>query len=375
VRARRRDQIHVIIAGGGTGGHVFPGIAVAGALAARGDTQVLFVGTSRGLESHVVPEAGFSLVTIPARQVRGGGIVRAVLGGAAALGAMVAAFRTIARSRPDLVVGVGGYASAPMVLAAWCARVPTVLLEQNVIPGATNRLLGRFARCVCVSFPETATSFSGTRVVCTGNPVRAEILAAASDRRANLEEVNGRDTATVLVVGGSAGAHHLNVEVVEAIAQLGSRAHRLRIIHQTGAADAEATRVRYAALRVDAEVQPFFAHMVEAYRTADVAVCRAGATTIAELLTVGLPAILVPYPYAADDHQRRNAEAVAAVGAGILILDRELSAARLAAELLGLLDDPLRRQQMTTAGRTLARPAAAQMVAEECVAAVAAAAR
>jgi UDP-N-acetylglucosamine--N-acetylmuramyl-(pentapeptide) pyrophosphoryl-undecaprenol N-acetylglucosamine transferase len=363
--------VRAIIAGGGTGGHVFPGIAVASALHDRG-AQVLFVGTARGLEATAVPSAGFTFQTIPARQVRGGGITRAVAGAVMALWAIVAALRIIVRFRPRIVVGVGGYASAPMVVAAWLARVPTVLLEQNVIPGATNRLLGRFARRVCVSFPETATSFAGTRVVCTGNPVRAAVLTAARDRAACAEGPNRSGALTVLVVGGSAGAHHLNVEVVKAIERLAPPAGTLRIHHQTGAADAESTRTQYAAAGVDADVQAFFSDMADLYAVADVAVCRAGATTIAELLTVGVPAILVPYPYAADDHQRRNAEAVTAVGAGVLILDRELSGEGLAETLAALLADASRRSQMAAAARSLARPEAAQLVAEECVAMVAA---
>ena len=174
--------MRVIIAGGGTGGHVFPGVAVARELRERCDARVLFVGTARGLESEVVPRAGFELVTIAVRQVRGGGLRRAVVGAAAAVAAAVTALRTIVRFRPDLVVGVGGYASVPMVTAAWIARVPALLLEQNVIPGATNRLLARLARRICVSFPETATSFAGRRVVCTGNPVRPEVLTVARPR-------------------------------------------------------------------------------------------------------------------------------------------------------------------------------------------------
>jgi UDP-N-acetylglucosamine--N-acetylmuramyl-(pentapeptide) pyrophosphoryl-undecaprenol N-acetylglucosamine transferase len=367
--------MRAIIAGGGTGGHVFPGVAVAQALGQRSDVEVLFVGTARGLEFEVAPRAGFQLATIPARQVRGGGIWRALGGTMAALWAVAGALRIIARFRPDIVVGVGGYASAPMVVAAWLVRVPTLLLEQNVIAGATNRLLGRLARRVCVSFPETATSFAGAKVVCTGNPVRAEVVVAAGRRRSRRGEADGKSRLTLLVVGGSAGAHHLNVEVVEAVGRLKSRGSRIRVLHQSGEADADTARARYAALGVDADVQPFFTEMASVYEGADLAVCRAGATTIAELMTVGLPAILVPYPYAADDHQRRNAEVVAAVGAGILILDRELTAERLADTLVGLIDDPSRRQQMADAARALARPDAGRMVAEQCVAVAAGAVR
>lgn len=363
--------MRTIIAGGGTGGHVFPGIALAAALRERGAPEdVLFVGTPRGLEATAAPQAGFRFEAVPARQVRGGGPLRALGGGIALIRAAVSALRLIRRFRPDLVVGVGGYAAAPVVVAAWLGRVPIVLLEQNVIPGATNRVLGRLARLVCVSFPETATSFPGARVVCTGNPVRREVVEAAGNRRPA-----GDGGPTVLVVGGSAGAHRLNVEVVDAISRLSTQVPGLRVVHQTGAADADATRSRYAEIGVDAEVEPFFGDMARLYRIADLAVCRAGATTIAELLAVGIPAILVPYPYAADDHQRRNAEAITANGAGMLILDRELTGERLAAALGPLLTDPARREQMARAARVLARPDAGRLVADECARLVAAAGR
>jgi len=343
---------------------VFPGIAVARALRDLGHRDILFVGTARGLEAEAVPRAGFAFQAIRARQVRGGGLRRAVVGGLAALLAVGAALRTIRRFRPQVVVGVGGYASVPLVIAARLLRVPTLLLEQNVIPGATNRILGRFAQRVCTSFRETATSFPGARVVCTGNPVREEVLAVAAARAARSSSAPPR--AMLLVVGGSGGAHRLNVATVEAVARLGSRGREIRIVHQTGAADAAETQRRYGEIGADAEARPFFTDMAALYEKADLVLCRAGATTIAELLIVGLPAILVPYPYAADDHQRRNAEAVQAGGAATLILDRDLSPERLADELVRLLDDADRRQQMGAAARALGRPEASRLVAEQC---------
>ncbi len=357
--------MRVIIAGGGTGGHVFPGIALGRALVAHGGTEVLFVGSARGLEARVVPDAGFALVTIGVRQIRGGGIGRVLIGGAAALVSVLVALRTLLRFRADVVVGVGGYVSVPMILAAWFARVPVLLLEQNVIPGATNRVLGRLARCVCVSFPETATSFPGVRVVCTGNPVRPEI-ASAAETRLRATERGEMGLPTLLVIGGSAGAHRLNVELAGALARLGERGVKMRVVHQTGAVDAGSTAARYAELGIDADVRPFFTEMSDLYAAADLAVCRAGATTIAELLAVGVPAILVPYPFAADDHQRRNAEAVSAGGAAVLVLERELTAVRLADEIAGLLDDAARRTRMAAAARALARPEAARLVVEQC---------
>ena len=341
---------------------MFPGIALGRALVERGDVEVLFVGSARGLEARAVPAAGFRLVTIGARQVRGGGVARALRGGAALLLGVTSALRALLRFRPDVVVGVGGYASVPTVLSAAILRKPVLLLEQNVVPGATNRMLGRLARCVCTSFPETAVSFPGVRVVCTGNPVRPEVLGIA-EARASASAVG---PTTLLVIGGSAGAHRLNVGLGDALACSGRSVDGLRVVHQTGEADADATRARYAALGVEAEVRPFFDDMAPVYHTADFAVCRAGATTIAELLVVGIPAVLVPYPFAADDHQRRNAEAVAAAGAGVIVLERDLTAERLRAEIDGMLGDPARRRRMAAAARTLARPDAARAVAAEC---------
>jgi UDP-N-acetylglucosamine--N-acetylmuramyl-(pentapeptide) pyrophosphoryl-undecaprenol N-acetylglucosamine transferase len=341
---------------------VFPGIAVARALSELADAAVLFVGTPQGLEAEAVPRAGFAFQAIRARQVRGGGLRRAVVGGIAVLRAVGAAVSTIRRFHPQVVVGVGGYASVPLVIASRLLRVPTLLLEQNVIPGATNRILGRFAQCVCTSFRETATSFPRARVVCTGNPVREEVLAVAGTRAGRM--VPSR--LVLLIIGGSGGAHRLNVAGVEAVARLQRRSGNLRIVHQTGSADAEETRRRYAEMGVDAEVQPFFVDMAGLYAEADLVLCRAGATTIAELLVVGLPAILVPYPYAADDHQRRNAEAVKAAGAATLILDHDLTPERLAGELARLLDDAEERRRMAGAAGALGRPEASRLVAEQC---------
>jgi UDP-N-acetylglucosamine--N-acetylmuramyl-(pentapeptide) pyrophosphoryl-undecaprenol N-acetylglucosamine transferase len=345
---------------------VFPGIAVARALRDLLHADILFVGTARGLEAEAVPRAGFAFQPIHVRQVRGGGLRRALVGGIAALLAIGAALRTIRRFRPQVVVGVGGYASVPLVIAARLVRVPTLLLEQNVIPGATNRILGRFAQRVCTSFRETATSFPGARVVCTGNPVREEVLAVAAARAARAPAAATPRRPVLLVVGGSGGAHRLNVAAVEAVARLGARGSGMRIVHQTGTADADETRRRYGEIGADADVRAFFTEMAPLYEEADLVLCRAGATTIAELLIAGLPAILVPYPYAADDHQRRNAEAVQAGGAATLILDRDLAPERLANELAGLLEDADRRQRMGAAARALGRPEASRLVAEQC---------
>jgi len=347
----------IVIAGGGTGGHLYPGLALADALAGRG-VEVVYVGAAGGIEARVVPTTGYRLHLLPGRQLRGGGLGRAARGLATAAGATLRAVALLGTLRPALVVGVGGYASVAVVVAAALRRIPSVLLEQNVVPGAANRMLVRLARRVCVGFAESIRFFPPGRAVHTGNPVRADLLRPRP----------ARTRPGLLVFGGSAGAHKLNEATVGALAVLGPTARGLDVTHQTGAADVDAVRARYAGLGLTVRVEPFITDMGAAYAAADVVVGRAGAMTCAEVTAVGLPAILVPYPYAADDHQRRNAEVLAAAGAAETILDADLTADRLAERLRALLDDPSRRATMAARARDLGRADAARRVADECLA-------
>lgn len=347
----------VVIAGGGTGGHLYPGLALAEALVARG-SEVTFVGTAGGIEARVVPAAGYPLRLLAGRQLRGGGIGRAVVGVGAAVRGTLAGVRLLGELRPSLVVGVGGYASVAVVVAAWLRGVPTLLLEQNVIPGAANRVLARFARRICTGFAETVGLLPPGRAVHTGNPIRAGVLRPAG-------EATGR--VGLLVFGGSGGAHRLNLAMLDAARALGALAREVEVTHQTGAADAVAVAAGYAALGLVARVEPFITDMGAAYARAGLVVARAGAMTCAEVTALGLPAILVPYPYAADDHQRRNAEVLVAAGAAEMILDRDLSGARLAAAIRDVAGDQSRRAAMSRAARALGRPEAAAQVAEECL--------
>jgi UDP-N-acetylglucosamine--N-acetylmuramyl-(pentapeptide) pyrophosphoryl-undecaprenol N-acetylglucosamine transferase len=303
---RPAARLDVLIAGGGTGGHVFPALALGTALVERG-LEIAFVGTPSGLEARLVRAAGRSLHLLPGRQVRGGGLRGAMVGAAALARGLGSALRLLGRLRPRLVVGVGGYASVAGVVAARARRLPVVLLEQNAIPGAANRNLGRAAQRICVGFAEAAAFFPRGRAVHTGNPVRPEVLAARPPPR--------RDRTGLLIFGGSQGAHNLNKTAVVAPESLGSKARALRVRHQTGAADRPEVAAAYERLGVDAQVEAFVDDMGSAYRAADVVVSRAGAMSCAEITAMGLPAILVPYPYAADDHQRRNAEVLAEAGA------------------------------------------------------------
>ncbi|HWP59631.1 MAG TPA: undecaprenyldiphospho-muramoylpentapeptide beta-N-acetylglucosaminyltransferase [Candidatus Acidoferrales bacterium] len=350
--------MRVIMAGGGTGGHLFPGLAVARALKERNDmVEILFVGSARGIESRVLPRAGFPLETLPIRGLTGRG-ARGVAEALVGVPASVArALKIIRRFGPDFVLGLGGYASGPMLLAASLRRIPCAIMEQNLRPGLTNRLLGRCARRIFVAYEETRAFFSSPRVIVSGNPVRWR----------ELPQVPRSEKFTLFIFGGSAGAHKINLCALEALAALSDLAPAWRIIHQTGEADFAWVAQAYRKLSFAAEVFPFIEKMDEAYAAADLIVCRAGATTIAELTAYGKPAVLVPYPFAAHDHQRWNAEALTRQGAAEMILDRELSGPRLAETLRALYRDRDKIASMAAQARKLGKPEAADTIAEECL--------
>jgi UDP-N-acetylglucosamine--N-acetylmuramyl-(pentapeptide) pyrophosphoryl-undecaprenol N-acetylglucosamine transferase len=348
-------ELAIVIAGGGTGGHLFPGLATAEMLARRRPCRLTFIGSSRGIETRVVPKRGYPLRTLPVRALRGQG----ALGVASAVlrlpASVVSAWRILGDVDPDLLIGVGGYASAPTVVAGWSRRIPTVLLEQNAHPGLTNRILARFADRVCVAFPESTAYFPRAKTLETGNPVRPP---AALPR-------NEGGAFSILVFGGSAGAHRLNEVGVEAVARLGGVP--LKVVHQTGEADVQSVRSRYAAHGITADVRAFIDDMSAAYGEADLVVCRAGATTLAELTALGKPAVLVPYPFAADDHQRKNAESLVKRGAAMMVLDRDLDPARLAQAICSLRDEPVRLAAMAAAAKALGKPDAAENVVDVCL--------
>ena len=348
----------MVVAGGGTGGHLFPGLAVAECAAETGD--VLFVGSAYGIEARVIPQTRFAFRAIPVRGLRGRGWRGAAQLAAQLPGAMVRAWRILGEFGADVVVGVGGYASFPVVVAAWLRRVPSVLLEQNAHPGMANRVLARLARRVCTTFADANAYFPTRKVVVTGNPVRHFTVPAAAPRAAF----------TLLVFGGSQGAHRLNEAMADGAAALRDALADLRVIHQTGEADCAALRERYASLGMAAEVREFIDDMGAAYGAADLVVCRAGATTVAELTSLGKPAILVPYPFAADDHQRANASVLASQGAAVMILDRALTGAGLAQAIIELARDRARLTAMGDTARHLGVPDAAQRVLATCRAVV-----
>jgi UDP-N-acetylglucosamine--N-acetylmuramyl-(pentapeptide) pyrophosphoryl-undecaprenol N-acetylglucosamine transferase len=364
--------MRVLIAGGGTGGHLFPGIAVAQELKQRLGAEVSFVGSSYGIESRAVPRAGFPVDLLPIRGLLGEGAAGMLRAFWRLPLSTVAAWRVLARRRPELVIGVGGYASFPAVVAALVRRIPVVLLEQNAKPGLTTRLLARFARCVCVSMPQAREALRGARVVVTGNPIRGFGASVERSTAAGAFELAAarRDLGTsspgfrLLVFGGSAGAHRLNQIVPEAARRVG---RKLAIVHQTGAADRAAVENAYRVAGLEAEVHEFIDDMPREYARADLVVCRAGATTLAELTALGVPAILVPYPFAAADHQRWNAAALVDAGAAWMILDRDLDPEQLGALMRRAIDDPATLATMRERARLLGRPDAAARVVAECL--------
>jgi len=345
----------MIVAGGGTGGHLFPGLAVAESLR-RPDDAVLFIGSAFGIEARVIPPTAFPFRPLAIRGVRGRGVRGVLQLGWQFPSAIIRAWRMIGEFRAHVVLGVGGYASFPVVVAAWFRGIPSVLLEQNARPGLANRVLGRLARRVCTTFPEAREFFPLPKVVLTGNPVRPFPTWRHE----------AREGFTVLVFGGSQGAHRINAAVHAAAETLGERIPGLRIIHQTGSTDRDWLQERYQRLGIPAEVRVFIEDMGWAYAQADLVLCRAGATTVAELTTLGRAAILVPYPFAADDHQRANAEVLAAQGAAMMILDRDLDGPRLAETVAALAANRGKLEAMGEAARRLGRPDAAERVVAVC---------
>ena len=352
----------VVIAGGGTGGHLYPGVAVARELLSRRpDARIAFAGTARGIEARVIPREGFELDLIRSAGLKGKSAFDRARGVLLIPAGLLDAWRIVSRRRPDLVIGVGGYSSGPVVLVAALRGLPTLLLEQNAVPGLTNRLLARVVKSAAVTF-EGTRSFFGSKAFVSGNPVRSEFLAASAP-----QERGDDATVRVLVFGGSQGAHAINVAMVEAASRLAAGPPHLRLVHQTGERDVEMVRAGYRGAGLQAEVEPFLYDMGKRLGAADVVVSRAGATTLAEITAAGRASILIPLPTATDDHQRRNAEALAEAGAAEVVLQRDLTAAALADRVAALARDGARRARMSAAARTLARPDAAKVIVDRAL--------
>jgi UDP-N-acetylglucosamine--N-acetylmuramyl-(pentapeptide) pyrophosphoryl-undecaprenol N-acetylglucosamine transferase len=312
----------------------------------------------------VIPREGFALDLIRSSGLKGKSLATAMRGALIAPVSLLDAWSIVSRRKPNLVIGVGGYSSGPVVLVAWLRRVPTLVLEQNAVPGLTNRLLARFVRAAAVTF-ESTKAFFGEKGFVSGNPIRAEFVADSQPTEAHVDEQPYG--VQVLVFGGSQGAHAINMAMVEAAPQLAAGSPRLRLTHQTGERDVEVVRTAYGAAGVQADVQPFFYDMGRRVRAADLIVCRAGATTIAEISAAAKPAILIPLPTATDDHQRRNAEVLASAGAAEMLLEADATGAVLAGRIKALAGDPDRRARLSARARTFARPDAAKVIADRAL--------
>jgi UDP-N-acetylglucosamine--N-acetylmuramyl-(pentapeptide) pyrophosphoryl-undecaprenol N-acetylglucosamine transferase len=354
-----------VIAGGGTGGHLFPGMAIAEAfLEKEMGNEVLFIGTEKGIEARALT-GRFPLRTIHVSPLKG----KSLLGQGKALWAIPKAVREaliiLKEFRPQLVIGVGGYASGPALVAASLLGIKRAIQEQNVVPGMTNRMLRWFSQRIFVSFEETKSYFPEGKTIVSGNPVRKEISRC---RVSEKSEEKRKDHFTLLVFGGSAGAHKINEAMIEALDLLQEIKSSLRIFHQTGKDDLDRVSKGYAEKGFEAQVRPFFEAMATYYQTADLVICRAGASTVAELAVCGKAGILIPYPYAAHDHQVINAKKLVDAGGAKMIRNEELNGPALARVILHLYRHPEERIAMEKAMASLGRPRAAQEIVDHCYA-------
>lgn len=354
-------QKPVVIAGGGTGGHLYPGIALAKALKNYDqEMDISFVGTKQGIESRVLPEEGFPLKTIYSAGLMGKkGLNRLISLAKIPLG-ILQSLTWLMEKKPGLVVGVGGYVSGPLVLSAWVLRIPILIHEQNSIPGATNKLLGKIADKIAVSFKESIKYFPANKTHETGNLIREELCVSR-------KETAPSEKFTVLVLGGSLGAHSINVGMMEAIDELSQKKDQIHIIHQTGERDSDWVKSQYAQKGIIADVRPFINDMAEQYRKAELIICRAGATTLAEITACGKMAVLIPYPHATHNHQEHNARILESAGAAEMILDKDVSGARLAQSIASAMEQPEKRRVMENNCYALGKRDATQKALQLCL--------
>ena len=351
--------MRVLITGGGTGGHLFPGIALAEeVVTSHPKNDVVFVGTDRGLEARVVPQNGFVFEAIKSRGLKGMGLVKTLLGLLLLPVSFFAAIRLLRKYRPDVVVGVGGYSSGPVVLMAWLLRIPTAILEQNALPGLTNKVLGKFVDAIFVSFEAAIPFFPYKRAHALGNPIRRNLVENF------LRSKIAHERFTLLIFGGSLGARGINSRVIEALPLLQDLKGKVHIVHQTGKGDLETVTKGYADQNFPAEIREFIDDMAGAYLGADLVLCRAGATTLAELTVCKKASILVPFPFATDDHQAVNAKAMVDGGASVMFREAELTGEKLASVIRELKNDPARLAKMEKAAGMLGRPEAGREIAD-----------
>jgi UDP-N-acetylglucosamine--N-acetylmuramyl-(pentapeptide) pyrophosphoryl-undecaprenol N-acetylglucosamine transferase len=347
-------KMKVMIAAGGTGGHIYPGIAVANEIARRDpSSEVLFVGTARGLETKIVPENGFQLALIHSAGLKSVGLKGTVKGLMTLPRSFVEARRLLREFRPSVVIGAGGYVSGPVLMMAVIMGIPTLVMDSNALPGFTNRRLAKFVDRAALTFQE-AMPFFGKKGTVTGNPVRKEFFDVQPRERTD-------DSTSILIFGGSQGAHAINTAMIGALAHLNGARDSTTVVHQTGESDFERVRSAYVDNGWErADVRPYISDIVNEFEKADILICRAGATTCAEIAAAGTAAIMIPLPTAADDHQRKNAEAMQNAGAAKMLIQDQLSPESLAAALRELAKSPDAIHAMEAAARKMARKDAAE---------------
>jgi UDP-N-acetylglucosamine--N-acetylmuramyl-(pentapeptide) pyrophosphoryl-undecaprenol N-acetylglucosamine transferase len=353
--------MRVVIAGGGTGGHLFPGIAIAEEFLKRNkETAVIFIGTQKGIESKLLDKFGYELRKIEVEGVKGRGI-KALLKGAYQIPKSIWQSRLILKQfHPDIVFGVGGYASGPAVLAAYLMSIPTAIAEQNAIPGVTNKILGKFVDKIFVTYAQTRECFPRAKVVISGNPVRSSFTARSF-------KTKEKDYRQLLIFGGSQGAEAINKSVIDMLPQIKNMKNKIHILHQTGLQQMDAVQKAYEQFGIQAVVKDFIVDMAGAYEDADLIICRAGATSLAEITAAGKAAVLIPYPWAANDHQLKNAQALAAEEAAVVIPEKALSGANLFGVIKNLLQDEKKRRRMEENSLRMSRVDAAATIVDDCI--------
>jgi UDP-N-acetylglucosamine--N-acetylmuramyl-(pentapeptide) pyrophosphoryl-undecaprenol N-acetylglucosamine transferase len=353
----------LVIAGGGTGGHLFPGIAIAQEfMSTNPRNTVLFVSTGNDFEKSVLANAGFELQEITAGGIKGQGRWRQIKSMIRIPKGIMGSMRILKNYKPDLILGVGSYAAGPVVMAAWLMGKKIVLHEQNILPGITNRLLSRFADRIYVSFKDSGDKFNPNKVIVTGNPVRKDILVRRKEGPKGVTDPV--HFFTVVIIGGSQGAHGINLAVIDALKQLRGK-DRYCFVHQSGSADEKDVKAAYKKHGVSNTVQSFFQDMGRLYQQADLVICRAGATTVAEVTALGKSVIFIPFPFAADNHQLLNAQSLVQSGAAEMILQKDLSGALLAQKIEYYSSDSEALDQMALKAKDFGRPYAARDIVED----------
>lgn len=361
-------EYRFLIAGGGTGGHLFPGIAIAQEVMTKNrKNKVLFVSSGKPFEKNILSQHGFKHITISSGGMKRLSLYQQVQSAIKIPRGILQSIFVLIKFKPCIVIGVGSYSAGPVVIGAWLLRIPVVLHEQNTIPGVTNRMLSYFARRIYISFEETKHHLKTKKVYVSGNPVRKRFLdQAALSNRNHKNNSDGKNLFKILILGGSQGAHALNMAVIESLTHF-KNIKNYSFIHQTGLQDEDEVKQAYLSLNISCVVQAFFDDMVQQYKQADLIICRAGATTIAEITALGKSVIFIPYPFAADNHQVVNAKTLANIGAAEMILQKDLCAKLITRRIEYYASHPDALSIMAAKAKEMGRPEAAKTIVDDCL--------